>query len=218
MKLTGTKVLGALLLCIGRAHADVKPAALFGDHMVIQQDAPVPVWGWADPGEQVTVMIGDQKQTSATGADGAWSLTLSPLKQSSPTEMTVTGKNSITIHDVLVGEVWLASGQSNMDFTVSKAVKYFAGVNDEAREIAQANYPQIRMFTVKLHMTDKPAKDVEGQWQVCSPETVQAFSAVGYFFARESYQARKCPIGIITSTCRACNTAQAMDQQLGDDT
>jgi sialate O-acetylesterase len=218
MRQTRAKALCALLLCIGSARADVKPAALFGDHMVIQQDKSVPVWGWADPGEQVTVTLGDQKQIAVTETNGAWSVKLSPVIASSATEMTIAGKNAIVIHDVLVGEVWLASGQSNMDFTVSSKVKYFAGVQNEDQEIARAGYPNIRMFTVKLHMTDVPARDVEGEWQVCSPATVPAFSAVGYFFARDLYQARNLPVGIITSTWGA-STAQAWisDQAMRSD-
>src|SRR3954449_11642098 len=143
-------ILIVLALCDSVARAEVKPAALFSDHMVLQQEMPVPVWGWADPGEQVTVTVGDQKQSATASPEGKWSVKLAPLKQGAATEMTIGGKNTVTIKDVLIGEVWLGSGQSNMDFVVSKQVKSFAGVANEAEEIAAANFPQIRMFTVKL--------------------------------------------------------------------
>src|SRR5436305_689596 len=196
-----------LLMLCNALRADVKPAALFSDHMVIQQDAPVPVWGWADPGEKVTATLGSHEQTTTADADGKWMVKLDPAKPGAADTMSITGKNTITIHDVLIGEVWLASGQSNMDFSVSKKVKSFAGVQNEDEEIAAANYPQIRQFTVKLKLADEPQKDVEGEWHVCSPETVGAFSAVGYFFARELHQAHKFPVGIIQSTWGA-STAQ----------
>jgi sialate O-acetylesterase len=189
-----------ILLTCCAARADVKPAALFGDHMVLQAESAIPVWGWADPGEAVSVSIDGQKKTATAGADGKWTVTVDQLRSDAPTEMTIAGKNSTTIKDVLVGEVWLASGQSNMDFTVSKKVKSFAGTQNEDEEIAAANFPQIRMFTVALKMADEPQADVVGEWKVCSPETVPGFSAVGYFFARELHQARHVPVGIITSS------------------
>ncbi len=198
---------GSLLICCVSLRADVKPAALFSDHMVLQQDKPIPVWGTADSGESVTVSILDQKKSATTGADGKWMVRLDPIKSDQPVEMTIAGKNSITIKDVLIGEVWLASGQSNMDFSVSKKVKYFAGTMNEEEEIAAADHPQIRMFTVQLKMADEPQADVVGEWKVCSPETVPAFSAVGYFFARELNLDLKIPVGNITSSYGA-STAQ----------
>jgi sialate O-acetylesterase len=190
------------------ARADVKPAALFGDHMVLQQGMSVPVWGWADPGENITVTIAGQSQTTTAGADRKWMVHLSDLKADGPVEMTIAGKNSITISDVLIGEVWLGSGQSNMEFSVSKSVKRFAGVNDEEKEIAAADYPKIRMFTVKMSLSDTPVDDCQGQWEVCSPNTVGAFSAVGYFFSRQLQKAINQPIGFI-NTSYGASVAQA---------
>jgi sialate O-acetylesterase len=119
-KLTST-VAGLFTLCTLTAlRADVKPAALFGDHMVLQQGMSVPVWGWADPGERVTVTIAGQKQSATAAADRKWMVRLTNLRSSTnPIEMTIAGKNTIRIVDILVGEVWLGSGQSNMDFVVS---------------------------------------------------------------------------------------------------
>ena len=119
-----------LTLCnVTALRADVKPAALFGDHMVLQQGMSAPVWGWADPGEQVTVSIAGQKQSTTAGADRKWMVRLKDLKTSAdPIEMTIAGKNTITIKDILVGEVWLGSGQSNMDFVVSGDMAKYPGM------------------------------------------------------------------------------------------
>ncbi len=179
--------------------AEVKLASPFTDHMVLQREMPVPVWGWADPGERVTVTFAGQTQTGPTGTDGKWRVSLTALAASAESrDFTVTGKNKITLRDVLVGEVWLGSGQSNMDFTVSKKVKYFAGVDQEEQEIAAANYPLIRMFTGDAAKAYTPQATVGGAWKVCAPETVPAFSAVGYFFARELQRELKIPVGIVT--------------------
>jgi sialate O-acetylesterase len=181
------------------ARADVKLASPFTDHMVLQREMPVPVWGWADAGEQVTVSFAGQKKSTAAGADGKWRLDLAALTASAESrEFTVSGKNQITLKDVLVGEVWLGSGQSNMDFVVSKKLQYFAGVDNEEQEIAAANHPLIRMFTGKSAKANSPQETVGGQWLVCSPETVPGFSAVGYFFARELQKELKVPVGIVT--------------------
>jgi sialate O-acetylesterase len=189
--------------------ADVKLASPFTDHMVLQRELPVPVWGWADAGEQVTVSFAGQKKSITTGADGKWRVDLAALTTSAESrDFTVAGKNTITLHDVLVGEVWLGSGQSNMDFSVSKKVKYFAGLVNEEQEIAAANYPQIRMFVGQAQKASTPKESVGGQWQVCSPETVPAFSAVGYLFARELQKELKVPVGVMVESFGA-SCAQA---------
>lgn len=166
--------------------------------MVLQRGMPVPVWGMASPGETVKVTLNGHTSATKAGPDGKWMVRLHKLKAGSPYEMRIAGTNSITIHDVLVGEVWLATGQSNMVFTVSKKAAYFAGMLDEDKEIAAANYPQIRMFTAKTVKSYTPQDDPIGDWQVCSPETVPAFSAVGYLFARDLQQRLHIPIGILT--------------------
>jgi sialate O-acetylesterase len=191
-----------------RALADVKPSALFSNHMVLQSGMPVPIWGSADPGEKVTVAFGKQKKSVTAGADGRWMVRLSKLKTGGPFEMTISGKNSITVKDVLVGEVWLGSGQSNMAFTVSKQHASYAGLLNEEQEIAAANYPQIRMFTGKTAKTYQPQSEIEGQWLVCSPETVGDFSAVGYLFARDLQKALNVPVGIVTEAYGA-STAES---------
>lgn len=189
--------------------ADVKTPAIFSDHMVLQQDLPVPVWGWASPGEAVTVSIGEKRQSTQAGADGTWRIQLSGLKASAtPTELIIAGNNILTIKDVLIGEVWLGSGQSNMEHTVSRRVKSFAGVVNEEQEVTAANHPQVRMFTVPLKTSETPLDDCGGTWKVCSPETVPAFSAIGYFFSRDLHKALNRPVGFI-NTSYGASTAQA---------
>ena len=175
------------------ALAEVQLPAIFSDHMVLQSAAAVPVWGWADPGEEVTVSIAGQTRTATADASGAWKLKLDKLSATAPVTLTIKGKNTIVIQDVLVGEVWLASGQSNMQLPVNDAM------NPQA-EKASAKYPQIRMFTVVHHAAITPQTNCEGQWVICSPETVGHFSAAAYFFARELHQHLKVPVGIINSS------------------
>ena len=177
--------------------AEVKPASLFSDHAVLQSGMSVPVWGTADPGEKVTVTLHGASASTTTPANGRWMVRLKKLKPGGPYEMTIAGKNTVTVKDVLVGEVWLGSGQSNMVFTVSKKNNPWAGMLDEQGEIAAANYPQIRMFTGDATKAYEPQTNIAGEWKVCSPATVGDFSAVGYLFARDLQRALKVPVGIV---------------------
>jgi sialate O-acetylesterase len=189
----------------------IAPAALFSDHMVLQSGMQVPIWGTAAPGEKVTVKFHGQTKSETTSADGKWMVRLAKLKSGGPFTMTIAGKNGsapITIDDVLVGEVWLGSGQSNMVFNVSNTGHRPYGLLDEKQEIAAANYPQVRLFTVPDRKSLTPLTDVKGVWKVCSPETVADFSAIGYLFARDLNQALKVPVGIVLSSYGA-STAEA---------
>jgi sialate O-acetylesterase len=188
---------GCVILWASGLSAEVKPANLFSDHAVLQREMAVPVWGTADPGEKVTVRLNGVSGSATTGADGRWMVRLKKLKAGGPFEMTIAGKNTVVVKDVLVGEVWLGSGQSNMVFTVSKKKNPWAGMLDEEGEIAAANYPQIRMFTGKPTKTYEPQKEIEGEWKICSPETVADFSAVGYLFARDLQKSLKVPVGVV---------------------
>jgi len=194
------------------ARAAVQLASPFTSHMVLQCDRKVPVWGLAAPGETVTVAFAGQKVSAPAGADGHWRVDLAPLTASAESRaFTVTGSQTaapVQLDDVVVGEVWLASGQSNMDFSMSQKVKYFAGVTNEAAEIAAANYPLIRMFIGKAAKAYAPQSQVGGEWQVCTPEAAPAFCAVGYFFARDLQREIKVPIGIIAEAFGA-STAEA---------
>lgn len=182
------------------AAADVKLPTLIGDNMVLQQGRRVAIWGTADAGEQVTVSLGEQKQTTTADSSGRWKVELGPLKAGGPWEMTVAGKNTVRIHNVLVGEVWVCSGQSNMEMAVKNSAKAWGGVINADREVAAANYPLIRLFKVQHAVAGKPQSEVQGQWVAASPQTVGEFSAVGYFFGRDLYRALKVPVGLIASS------------------
>lgn len=171
--------------------AEVRIPKLFGDHMVLQRRKPVPLWGWADPGERLKVAFNGQTKQIKAGKDGYWRTTLDPMEAGGPFVLTVQGKTGVlSLQDVLVGEVWICSGQSNMEWTVRQAT-------NAAEEIRTANYPQIRHFGVKHVTSVEPQTDVAGQWLVCNPATVGEFTAVGYFFARDLAQKLNVPIGLM---------------------
>jgi len=178
------------------APADVRLPALFSDHMVLQQGSTATVWGWADPREVITVAFAGQQQTTITAADGRWRVTLHKLKAGKPHTLTVTGNNSVVINDVLIGEVWLGSGQSNMAMPVS-------GARNFDFERTNSNLRQIRMFKVESPGATNAQTDCKGQWQVCSPETVGSFSATLFFFGRELCRALDAPVGLINSSVGA---------------
>lgn len=190
-------LLFALVAGPAAVFADVKPAPLFSDHMVLQSGMSVPVWGTASAGEAVAVTLNGEQRRATAGADGKWMVRLADLAAGGPFEMTIAGKNTITIRDVLVGEVWLGSGQSNMAFTVSKKKASYAGLINEDEEIAAANYPKLRMFTGKTVKAYDPQPVVEGEWQICSPETVPGFSAVAYLFGRNLNRELNVPVGMV---------------------
>ncbi len=174
--------------------AELQLATLFADHMVLQRDKPVPIWGWTEPSSPVTVKFAGQSKTVHADGDGKWMLKLDPLPASSESrDLVAEGGNQITIHDVLVGEVWLGSGQSNMAMTVSAARGFEV-------ERAASELPQIRMFREASEAADKPQERGNGAWIVCSPSTVGAFSATLLFFGRELHQELGVPIGLINSS------------------
>jgi sialate O-acetylesterase len=190
----------SLIVC-NHIKADVRVAGCFGNNMVLQRDMPVKFWGWAKPGEQITVSIEKHTAKSYTDSIGKWMVVLENLKTGGPYEIKITGEyNTIVFNNVYVGEVWLCSGQSNMDMTVAREDRYWCGVINEAEEVAKANYPLIRVFDVPFVTKDEPQDSVSSQWEICSPKTVGHFSAAAYFFARELYNKYKVPIGLITSS------------------
>lgn len=184
----------ALLVALLGLNSDaaVKLPALISDNMVIQQGVPVRIWGTADPGEAIKVAFLNQTGDVKASTDGKWETFLAPAMPGGPFDLTISASNTITVKNVLVGEVWVASGQSNMAFTLRQS-------KNAEFEVAQANYPSIRFFHVKTKVADQPMDDVEGSWKVCTPENAPAFSGVGYFFARELHQTRNAPIGILQS-------------------
>jgi sialate O-acetylesterase len=173
--------------------AEVRLPAIFGDHMVLQQNQRDRIWGWADPGEAITVSIERQSRTTQADKDGKWLVELDPLPAGGPHTLTVKGTNDVSFEDVLVGEVWVCSGQSNMEWPVGSAY-------DSDLEIRTANFPKIRLITVPKVGTQERQSDFRGTWQECSPETVGGFSAVGYFFGRLLYQTLGVPVGLIDNS------------------
>ncbi len=174
--------------------AEVRLPAVFSEHMVLQRSNVAPIWGWAEPGEKVTVQFAGQTKSATAGDNGKWMVRLDAIKDVTVKgELSVKGKNTLTIKDVLVGEVWVASGQSNMAMPVGRCLNA-----DE--EAAAAKFPQIRMFITKRNAQLKPQADLEGSWVVCSPETVKSFSGTAYFFGRTLHNQLKVPVGILHSS------------------
>ncbi|MCL5019293.1 MAG: sialate O-acetylesterase [Patescibacteria group bacterium] len=206
-----------LVLTTSPAVAAVKLPAVISDNMVLQRNTSIPVWGTADQGEIVTVTFGNQKATTTTGNDGKWMVKLDRMDAGGPYEMTVSGTNTITIRNILIGEVWICSGQSNMERPVKEAL-------NADREIAESDYPEIRFLSVPWTLADKPLDDItvgkvpelykklpdpdrwinrlEGPvaWISCNPKAVENFSAAGYFFGRELHKKLNVPVGLIQAT------------------
>jgi len=203
MKLNGI-VLGLLALAAcGTSRADVRVPAIFGDHMVLPAGTNTPVWGWAEPGETVTVKTGQAIATTTAGPNGQWKVTFTDLQTSStPVTVSVAGKNTLTFQDVLIGDVWVCSGQSNMALPLRRVLgRDASGTNG----LGQARHPQLRLFAMKKCGALEPRADCAGRWAVCTPEAAREFSATAYFFGREVQQAERIPIGLIGanrgSTC-----------------
>lgn len=183
----------ACLLLPASLQAEVKLPAIFGDHMVLQREMPIPVWGWDKPGTEVTVTLGDTSAKATAGEDGRWMVKLPAQKAGGPHTVKVSGSSDVTFNDVLIGEVWLCSGQSNMEWTVARSA-------NPQEEIANGNHPRIRHIKIPHVPADKPQQDVKaGPWQAATPETVGNFTAVGYYFARELQKELGVPIGLIGS-------------------
>ena len=174
--------------------AQVTLPHIFSDHMVLQQKIPVPIWGWANKGEKIQVSFNGQTLLTRADSKGQWKVILAPMEAGGPYELIIRGKNTLTLHDILIGEVWICSGQSNMEWPLSQ-------VKDGAHEVASANYPQIRLFTVPKKMSAVPLNDLDnGKWVLCTPQTAAGFSAVGYFFGRHLHHELNVPIGLINSS------------------
>jgi sialate O-acetylesterase len=168
-------------------------AALFADNMVLQRGVDVPVWGVAAPGEQIKVVFRGQSVAAVADGQGQWTARLAPLEAGGPFEFTVAGRRTVTLENVMVGEVWIASGQSNMSFRLSQS-------SGAPKDVDEANFPQIRLFTVNRDVADRPQTRHGGRWEVCSPEAARNFSAVAYHFGREIHDKLGVPIGLIHSS------------------
>ncbi|HEY2253958.1 MAG TPA: sialate O-acetylesterase, partial [Planctomycetaceae bacterium] len=188
-----TVVALAIGLAAGSVNADVKLPNIFSDHMVLQQGQNNKVWGLADAGEAVTVTIDKQTRKTAAGADGKWQVALDPLPAGGPYTLEVKGKNDVKFDDVLVGEVWICSGQSNMQWSVNAS-------NDADLERLTAKFPKLRMINFPQVGTQEPIwTHADRKWMVCTPETVGSFSGVGYFFARQLHRTLDVPVGMINN-------------------
>jgi sialate O-acetylesterase len=180
---------GLAFLLSGRLHAAVRLAAPFRDGVVLQSGKPIAVWGWAEPGEQVKVSFKQCTRTAQADSRGRWLVRLEAVAASDqPARLVVAGKNTVTVGQVLVGEVWLCSGQSNMNLPLTQA-------KDAEREIAGANHPLIRYFEVKSAVVGQPLDEAGGTWETCTPAAAGRFTAVGYFFARELQRQLGVPVG-----------------------
>ncbi|MFZ0958576.1 MAG: sialate O-acetylesterase, partial [Candidatus Sulfotelmatobacter sp.] len=190
---TASRITVLILFATVSAAANVTLPALLADHMVVQRGLPVHVWGTAAPHESVTVTFRGETKSGTADDLGRWSVSLAPGEAGGPFQMSVIAANTITLNDVLVGDVWVASGQSNMEFPMT-------GLNKAQEEIAAANFPKIRLFHVKHKTADYPLENVEAkEWTACTPESVADSSAVAYFFARDLQRKVGVPIGLIES-------------------
>lgn len=173
------------------AQAEIKLPAIIGSNMVLQQKQANPIWGWDTPGTKVTVTLGGKTKTAVADAKGKWTVKLDPLPASAkPVTLSIQGSNLVKLTNILVGEVWICSGQSNMQWSVSQSY-------DADLEIATAKFPQIRLISVPQVGTQEPQEDFKGGWAACSPSNVGEFSAVGFFFGRTLHQALNVPVGLI---------------------
>ena len=190
--------------------AEVTLPKILGSHMVLQRNEEVKIWGWAEKGERVSVTLAGKSVRTRTDKDGRWEVTLEPMQAGGPHEMQIEGENLITLTDLLIGDVWICSGQSNMEWSVNNS-------NNPEEEIANANYPEIRLFDVPRNVQFQPVEDIpSGEWMRCAPEAVRNFSAVGYFFGRHIHQEVGVPIGLISTNWGGTNvetwTSREMSQ------
>jgi sialate O-acetylesterase len=200
MKTPWILFLAPLLPLTATAKAEVKLPSTIADHMVLQRDRPIHIWGEASAGEAITVEFHDQKAGTVAEHLGTWSVYLPPAAAGGPFTLTIQGTNSIQVQDILVGDVWMASGQSNMEMPLAGWPG--SPLNNSAMEIERANYPQIRFLRVHADSSEYPVKDlrVPGKWEVCTPDSAKEFSAIAYFFGRDLQAKVKVPIGLIDST------------------
>jgi sialate O-acetylesterase len=189
-----TLVITLTIVFSGVLFADVRLPSVIGDNMVLQQGMQIPIWGKADPCEQVVVKFGGGTRKATADANGKWEVKIGPFNvQKDGQDLIIDGNNTIVLKNVLVGEVWVCSGQSNMEFKLS-------GADNWKQEVNEANFPQIRLFTVGNKVSYTPMDNCRGKWQQCSPATAKNFSAVGYFFGREIFKQVGVPVGLINAS------------------
>ena len=183
-----------IILDVASVEAEVKVPGFYSDHMVLQRQMPIRLRGWADPGEEITVNLATVSASTAADRNGQWKAELPAMEASSkPTTLTISGSNTITIKDILIGEVWLCSGQSNMEWSVARSA-------NAEKEVSEANYPLIRHVKTGHNPSTVPLEDVSAKWQICSPETAGSFSACAYFMGRKLLKELDVPIGLVNSS------------------
>ncbi|MDD4757179.1 MAG: sialate O-acetylesterase, partial [Prolixibacteraceae bacterium] len=184
-------LLSAIILFTGNVYADVTLPKIFSSNMVLQKGIDIPIWGWADKRERVTVVFNDKVVKTRADKEGKWIVKLPPSEYGGPHKLVVKGKNIIELNNVMIGEVWVCSGQSNMQWRVEQS-------NNAKEEIVAADLPGIRLFSVPRKVAQFPQEDItDGEWLECSPETVPGFSAVAFFFGRELHRDLNVPVGLI---------------------
>lgn len=189
----------ACFLFVLAVDADVKPAGIFSSDMVLQRDQNIVIWGWADKRERVSITFNQQTKKTRADASGKWKLVFPPMPAGGPYDMKVQGKNVVNFRNILIGDLWVCSGQSNMGMSVKNS-------SNAEKEIAEANFPSIRLMSVPRNMPVKPVDDIQNaSWKVCSPETIPGFSAVAYFFGRNVYNEIDAPIGLIHTSWGGTN-------------
>lgn len=208
------RIILLMLLCTSTCQADVRLPKIVGSGMVLQRETDVTIWGWAEADEQVTVQADwlDSALKATADADGRWSASVKTGEAGGPHSLTITGSNTITLDDILFGEVWIGSGQSNMEMPLTHVSGAYTGIKDAEEEIAAAKYPQIRLFQAGNFSSKEPLEDVETgiemygippaacRWQACTPENIPTFASTAYFFARTLRQELDVPIGIIDAS------------------
>lgn len=181
------------VLSAAQLSAAVTLPKIFGDGMVLQRDKPIPVWGWADAGEEVFIRLGEFGTKVVADAEGAWMFRFPPMKAGGPHELVVTGKNKVAIGNIMVGEVWVCSGQSNMEWPVNRTDNW-------EEVVAGCADPMIRLFHVPRRPSGRPLDDVNASWKACTPDTLPGFSAVAYFFGREIRSELDVAVGLINTS------------------
>ncbi len=189
-------VIMAAVLCTLTAAANVNLPSIFSDHMVLQRNTEVPIWGFSKSSETITVQPGwtEESYSMTPGPQGTWTIMVPTPEAGGPYDITISGYSTVVLKDVLIGEVWLVSGQSNMEWSAS------SGIPNAEQEIAGADYPEIRLFQVGNAAATSPQQLLFGNWEVCTPESMKTFSAAGYFFGRKLHQELDIPIGVINSS------------------
>ena len=199
-------LLAAIVSLLGLpAYANVSLPAQFGDHMVLQRNAAIPIWGWAAPGEHVTVRLAGRTGSTVADQGGLWRVSLSSLQAGGPYELSIQGRNTLTLADVLIGEVWLCSGQSNMAMSL-------AGATNAEEAVREGDCPSLRLFGSWYASRQTPQMACGGQWKPCTPEAARGFSAVGYFFGRHLQRELGVPVGVIQAAVGATSIESWVDR------